>query len=138
MGRGERFCGGFFGLTFGFLSLGRTGAYQPLAYRHTFVCLMLVVEPTSPVRALNKSLLKQKSRDNTLLFYLRGSFGLTFGFLSLGRTGAYKPSAYRHTSVCLMLVVKPTSPVRILINPYLKQKSRDKTPLFYLRWVPLD
>lgn len=61
-------------------------------------------------------------------------FGLTFGFLSLGRTGAYKPSAYRHTSVCLMLVVEPTSPVRALINPYLKQKSRDKTPLFYFNW----
>ena len=44
------------------LSLGRTGAYKPLAYRHTFVCLMLVVEPTSPVRALNKSLFKTKKQ----------------------------------------------------------------------------
>ena len=53
-----------------------------------------------------------------------GAFGLTFGFLSLGRTGAYKPSAYRHTSVCLMLVVKPTSPVRILNKSLFKTKKQ--------------
>ena len=44
--RGECFCSGAYGQTFGFLSLGRTGAYKPSAYRHTSVCLMLVVEPT--------------------------------------------------------------------------------------------
>ena len=61
-GEGSAFAVGAFRTDLRLLSLGRTGAYKPLAYRHTSVCLMLVVEPTSPVRALNKSLFKTKKQ----------------------------------------------------------------------------
>ena len=53
-------------------------------------------------------------------------------FFKLGRTGAHKPSAYRHTLVCLALVVKPlfrgSLPVLFLTN----KKNGYKTRLFLL------
>jgi len=110
-----------------FAMLIRTGAHKLLAYRHTPVCFLLVVELTV-VSSNPLSLFLHIKKNSTM-----GAFEINMAILGgvefamLIRTGAHKLLAYRHTPVCLSLVVELTV---VSSNPLSLFLHIKKTPLW--------